>query len=214
MKKTTTTTTTLNDTNIKNQEEKVMKDELQAKREELIGNIINWYTDSYTLIRDMEQSNYKPWIVSHARELTANARGGDDKRDANREAIMEGIIRYVKELPDDFFEDFESPSDCDEFVEFIYDEFYGYADYELTDIPSRKEEFIEWLRDRADINQLDFGEVEDYEKPALKTKLLERYEDEEEDFFEESWNDDDMSVYELYDYVNEHICNRYDLYEE
>ena len=57
------------------------------------------------IIRDMEQSHYeKPWIISEARKLTANARGGDDKRDANCTAIMEGIIQYIEAQPEEFIE--------------------------------------------------------------------------------------------------------------
>ena len=141
-----------------NQEENVMNEELLEKKEQLIDDIKSWYEDSYMIIRDMEQSHYeKPWIISEARKLTANARGGDDKRDANCTAIMEGIIQYIEAQPEEFFENIEIPWNWEGMVELLYHKFYSNADFELIEFPSRKEEFIEWLSKCADIDMLEFG---------------------------------------------------------
>ena len=125
---------------------------------------------------------------------------------------MEGIIEYVKSLPDEWFEDFEEPASYDDLIDLINDLYY-HANFDLVDIPSRKEEFIEWLRDRVDVDDLDFGEVEDGDREELKEELQSRYEDENEEFFEECWNDDYMDNREKIDYVNEHIRYRYDMYK-
>ena len=101
MKDTSSTTENI----ITNQEENVMNEEVLEKKEQLIDDIKSWYEDSYMIIRDMEQSHYeKPWIISEARKLTANAQGGDDKRDVNCTAIMEGIIQYIEAQPEEYFE--------------------------------------------------------------------------------------------------------------
>lgn len=199
---------------ITEQEDEDMKAEIEEKRAELIDSIESWYSYSYDEIRNMEQTNYKPWLVSKARELTANARGGDDPRDTNCTAIMNGIVEYVKSLPDDWFDGFEVPASYDELIELMYSDLYPNADFDLVDIPSRKEKFIGWLRDHVDARDLDFGEVEDADRENLKAELQSRYEDEDEEFFEGCWYDDYMSDDEALDYVNEHICNRYDMYEE
>ena len=174
------------------QEDEDMKAEMEEKRADLINSIESWYDYSYDEIYNMEQTHYKPWLVSEARELTANARGGDDPRDTNCTAIMNGIIEYVESLPDDWFDGFEQPSTYDGLIELMYRKFYPNADFDLVDIPSRKEEFIGWLRDCVKAEDLDFGEVEDDEREELKEELQSRYEDEDEEFFEECWNDEYM----------------------
>lgn len=194
------------------QEDEDMREETEEKREQLIDSIESWYVDSYMMILDMERSHYKPWLVSKTRKLTANARGGDDPRDVNCTAIMEGIIEYVKSLPDEWFEDFEEPDSYDDLIDLI-DDLYYHANFDLVDIPSRKEEFIGWLRDHVNVDDLDFGEVEDGDREELKEELQSRYEDENEEFFEECWNDDYMDNRERIDYVNEHIRYRYDMYK-
>ncbi|WP_411327953.1 hypothetical protein [Blautia obeum] len=200
--------------NITTKEENVMNEELLKIKEQLIDDIKSWYEDSYMIIRDMEQSNYeKPWIISEARKLTANARGGDDKRDANCTAIMEGIIRYIEAQPEEFFENVEIPWNWDDMVELLYHKFYSNADFELIEFSSRKEEFIEWLSKCADIDMLEFGnEVESEEKLELKDELLDAYENEEEEYFKKAWYDEWICVDELYDHVNEDIY-RFGLYK-
>ena len=112
MKDTSSTTENI----ITNQEENVMNEEVLEKKEQLIDDIKSWYEDSYMIIRDMEQSHYeKPWIISEARKLTANAQGGDDKRDVNCTAIMEGIIQYIEAQPEEFFENIEIPWNWENF---------------------------------------------------------------------------------------------------
>lgn len=210
MKDTSSTTENI----ITNQEENVMNEEVLEKKEQLIDDIKSWYEDSYMIIRDMEQSHYeKPWIISEARKLTANAQGGDDKRDVNCTAIMEGIIQYIEAQPEEFFENIEIPWNWDGMVELLYHKFYSNADFEFIEFSSRKEEFIEWLSKCAGIDMLEFGnEVESEEKLELKDELLDAYENEEEEYFERAWYDEWICVDELYDHVNEDIY-RFGLYK-
>ncbi len=207
MKKFNETTAT-----VETQEDEDMKAEIEEKRAELIDSIERWYDYSYDEIWNLEQVKYKPWMIAKAKKLVSYARCGDDPRDTNCTAIMEGIIEYVKNLPDDWFDGFEVPDDEDDLVNLMYSDFYWNAEFELLDIPPRKEGFIEWLRDCVDVDDLDFGEVEDDDREELKEELQSRYEDENEEFFEEYWNDDYMDGREKIDYVNEHICRRYGMY--
>lgn len=210
MKDTSSTTENI----ITNQEENVMNEEVLEKKEQLIDDIKSWYEDSYMIIRDMEQSHYeKPWIISEARKLTANVQGGNDKRDVNCTAIMEGIIQHIEAQPEEFFENIEIPWNWDGMVELLYHKFYSNADFEFIEFLSRKEEFIEWLSKCADIDMLEFGnEVESEEKLELKDELLDAYENEEEEYFERAWYDEWICVDELYDHVNEDIY-RFGLYK-
>lgn len=210
MKDTSSTTENI----ITNQEENVMNEEVLEKKEQLIDDIKSWYEDSYMIIRDMEQSHYeKSWIISEARKLTANVQGGNDKRDVNCTAIMEGIIQHIEAQPEEFFENIEIPWNWDGMVELLYHKFYSNADFEFIEFLSRKEEFIEWLSKCADIDMLEFGnEVESEEKLELKDELLDAYENEEEEYFERAWYDEWICVDELYDHVNEDIY-RFGLYK-
>lgn len=181
-----------------NEEENDMRTELEEKKQSIIERVEGWYEDCYSYIGDLE-SIVSPNEDSDWRErqrleqcwmLLGDSRRTGDDRDEDCNTIRTAIIEYLKNQPVEYFED------IDEYETDILDIMvtaYWAADFELPERPSRKEEFLEAVKNApADVfepyipSYLD----DDSDPEKNREKLIETY----ENWYDVAFLNDDYDI--------------------
>ena len=219
MKKETTTITAaeaVTNTNINNQEEKTMKkntnreDALNKKRDALVHAIEEWYCNCDELLQNLLELNDwdRPEDFEYREEiqkiftLTDYSHGAyyDPVRDDNACRIKDAIQAYVKEQPEEYFEEIENEGK--ELIDIMLDA-YWVTDIDIVETEYRKFGVIQAVQDApAEV----FSEDED-EAEELREKLINFYSSEPTLRFEDYKYDKDMD-YDIYETMQEDMNSR------
>lgn len=214
MKKETTTITAAEaatNTNIENQEEKIMKkDVLKEKRDALVYAIERWYCNCDELLQNLLELNDwdRPEDFVYRDEiqkiftLTDYSHGAyyDPVRDNNAVIIKEAIQAYVKEQPESYFEEIEEEDK--ELIDIMLDA-YWVTDIDIVETEYRKFGVIQAVQDApAEV----FSEDED-EAEELREKLINFYSSEPTLRFEDYKYDENMD-YDIYETMREDMDSR------
>ena len=176
------------------------RETLQELKEKIIGDIIRWYDDGfpsiiYDSLRDNSYSARE--IAKRALRLTGGSHAGCDMWDDNCCIISKAIIGYIEERPLEWFEDI----DDDYEIEDIMDDAYSAADFELQDIPSHKDVFIDAVREAPD--EVFEGD-EELTPEEVREELIYYYEGKDDFMFEaDAYDASYIDVYRLYDTMRE-----------
>lgn len=213
--KTKTTTITAAETatteNIENQEEKVMKkDVLKEKRDALVYAIEGWYCNCDELLQNLLELNDwdRPEDFEYREEiqkiftLTDYSHGAyyDPVRDDNACRIKDAIQAYVKEQPEEYFEEIENEGK--ELIDIMLDA-YWVTDIDMVETEYRKFGVIKAVQEApAEV----FSEDED-EAEELREKLINFYSSEPTLRFEDYKYDEDMD-YDIYETMQEDMNSR------
>lgn len=169
----------------KAQEEEDMEErkELAEKKQEIISSVESWYEGCYDAIYDLTKSVKNTNKYSRNRDtiearkleqywkLMGYSRGNGDEREADFDTIRNAVIDYLREQPLEYFEDIEDPFNEDSMLDII-DDAYNYADFELSERPDRKEEWLEFVR-TCPADWFDYADDPEQERE----NLIEMYED-------------------------------------
>ena len=216
MKKEITTTTitaaeAATTENIENQEEKVMKkDVLKEKRDALVYAIEGWYCNCDELLQNLLELNDwdRPEDFEYREEiqkiftLTDYSHGAyyDPVRDDNACRIKDAIQAYVKEQPEEYFEEIENEGK--ELIDIMLDA-YWVTDIDIVETEYRKFKVIKEVQEApAEV----FSEDED-EAEELREKLINFYSSEPTLRFEDYKYDEDMD-YDIYETMQEDMNSR------
>ena len=216
MKKEITTTTitaaeAATTENIENQEEKVMKkDVLKEKRDALVYAIEGWYCNCDELLQNLLELNDwdRPEDFEYREEiqkiftLTDYSHGAyyDPVRDDNACRIKDAIQAYVKEQPEEYFEEIENEGK--ELIYIMLDA-YWVTDIDMVETEYRKFKVIKEVQEApAEV----FSEDED-EAEELREKLINFYSSEPTLRFEDYKYDEDMD-YDIYETMQEDMNSR------
>ena len=203
--------TTTNTLNIKNQEEKVMKkDALKEKRDALVYAIEGWYCNCDELLQNLLELNDwdKPEDFAYRDEiqkiftLTDYSHGSycDPVRDDNALKIKDAIQAYVREQPEEYFEEIEDGGK--ELIDVMLDAYWE-TDIDMVETEYRKFGFIKAVQDApAEV----FSEDED-EAEELREKLIRFYSSEPTLRFEDYKYDENMD-YDIYETMREDMESR------
>lgn len=203
--------TTTNTLNIKNQEEKVMKkDALKEKRDALVYAIEGWYCNCDELLQNLLELNDwdKPEDFAYRDEiqkiftLTDYSHGAycDPVRDDNALKIKDAIQAYVREQPEEYFEEIEDGGK--ELIDVMLDAYWE-TDIDMVETEYRKFGFIKAVQDApAEV----FSEDED-EAEELREKLIRFYSSEPTLRFEDYKYDENMD-YDIYETMREDMESR------
>lgn len=203
--------TTTNTLNIKNQEEKVMKkDALKEKRDALVYAIEGWYCNCDELLQNLLELNDwdKPEDFAYRDEiqkiftLTDYSHGAycDPVRDDNALKIKDAIQAYVREQPEEYFEEIEDEGK--ELIDVMLDAYWE-TDIDMVETEYRKFGFIKAVQDApAEV----FSEDED-EAEELREKLIRFYSSEPTLRFEDYKYDENMD-YDIYETMREDMESR------
>lgn len=198
-------------TNIKNQEEKVMKkDVLKEKRDALVYAIEEWYCNYEERLQDLlrlndwdrlEDFEYREEIQKIF-TLTDCSHGAyyDPVRDDNACRIRDAIQAYVNEQPEEYFEEIENEGK--ELIDVMLDA-YWVTDIDMVETEYRKFGVIKAVQEaHAEV----FSEDED-EAEELREKLINFYSSEPTLRFEDYKYDADMN-YDIYETMQEDMNSR------
>ena len=214
MKKETTTITAAEaatNTNIENQEEKIMKkDALKEKRDALVYAIERWYCNCDELLQNLLELNDwdRPEDFAYRDEiqkiftLTDYSHGAyyDPVRDNNAVIIKETIQAYVNEQPETYFEEIEEEGK--ELIDIMLDAYWA-TDIDIVETEYRKFGVIKAVQDApAEV----FSEDED-EAEELREKLIKFYSSEPALRFEDYKYDENMD-YDIYETMREDMDSR------
>ena len=216
MKKEITTTTitaaeAATTENIENQEEKVMKkDVLKEKRDALVYAIEGWYCNCDELLQNLLELNDwdRPEDFEYREEiqkiftLTDYSHGAyyDPVRDDNACRIKDAIQAYVKEQPEEYFEEIENEGK--ELIYIMLDA-YWVTDIDMVETEYRKFKVIKEVQEApAEV----FSEDED-EAEELREKLINFYSSEPTLRFEDYKYDEDMD-YDIYETMQDDMNSR------
>lgn len=214
MKKETTTiiaAEAATNTNINNQEEKVMKkDALKEKRDALAHEIEEWYCNYEEILQDLLKLNDwdKPEDFEYREEiqkiftLTDYSHGAyyDPVRDDNACRIRDAIQAYVMEQPEAYFEEIEKEGK--ELIDVMLDAYWA-TDIDMVETEYRKFGVIKAVQEApAEV----FSEDED-EAEELREKLIRFYSSEPTLRFEDYKYDENMD-YDIYETMRDDMSSR------